>query len=246
MYVVSNWKMNLSAEAARELLMAMVTSGVSGVRRIVLPPYPLLPLVRDTLAASPIKIGGQDCHWATQGAYTGEVSAGMLAGAGCQYVLLGHSERRQQHNESNALIASKIKAAREAGLRVILCVGETAKVREAGEAAAYVTKQLTESLVGVSTRAESLLIAYEPIWAIGSGKIPNADEIAAMHSACQSALASVDASLAKCPILYGGSVNAENASDIAGISGVDGVLIGGASLKAEAINAIGLACDRVG
>lgn len=241
MYVVSNWKMNLTAGEAKALLAGMIVNKVSGVRRVVLPPYPLLAMAREMLAKTEIALGGQDCHAESHGAYTGDVSAGMLVEAGCRYVLVGHSERRQHHNESNALVARKVAAACGAGLRVILCVGESDEVRQEGDEAAiaYVALQLIESLSGVVVTSKGLMVAYEPIWAIGTGKIPTPKQIETMHAGCRQALT------ADCPILYGGSVNADNIDEIARIPGVDGVLVGGASLKAEAINAIGEACAGV-
>ncbi|MCG8622427.1 MAG: triose-phosphate isomerase [Proteobacteria bacterium] len=251
MYVVSNWKMNVSPSEARGLLSGMTKAKTDQVTRIVLPPFPLLPVARDTLDHmhdnAQIALGGQDCHAESHGAYTGDVSSRMLKNAGCRYVLLGHSERRQHHDETSHDVAKKVKAASEAGLRVILCVGESDGIRQKGDdvATAHVAEQLTESLEDVTIKAKSLIVAYEPVWAIGTGKIPNAKQIESMHLACREALIKIDEKLATCPILYGGSVNTGNAKEIAGIPGVDGVLVGGASLKAGAINAISRASQIV-
>ena len=249
MLVVSNWKMNLLRAEAVALLEGMAGAEVASVSRMVLPPYPLLPVVAGWLAEnkSAMQLGGQDCHSETGGAYTGDVAATMLADAGCGWVLAGHSERRQQHRESNALIASKIAAARVAKLGVILCVGETEDIRAEGDTAAetHVGQQLVECLAGEADMpADALIVAYEPVWAIGSGRTPSTEEIAAMHNAITAAITGIKPDFAKCAILYGGSVNPANAASIASLAEVNGVLVGGASLKADAINAITAACGE--
>jgi triosephosphate isomerase len=193
---------------------------------------------------SPIAIGGQDCHALASGAYTGDVSAEMLRDAGATAVILGHSERRQYHGETNVIVAGKVKAARRAGLTPILCVGESDKERGAGQAVPVVTQQLLAS-IPPELEAGDLTIAYEPIWAIGTGKTPTAADIAEMHAAIRATLMErFPAAANALRILYGGSVKPDNAAEILSVRNVDGALVGGASLKAADFLAIIRAAPR--
>ena len=223
--------MNLNRQSASVLLKAMAGEAVdSAVKRLVFPSFTLLETARQSLGQSGIELGGQDCHHENKGAHTGDISAEMLIDAGCSWVLLGHSERRQNHNESGEIIAKKFAAAEAAGLSIMLCVGENRTERENGKAEESVLKMLKTSIPQKTTA--NFAIAYEPVWAIGSGKTPTPKDITTMHSALHDALGGGVA------VLYGGSANAENAAELMALDGVDGLLIGGASLDADAINVI--------
>jgi triosephosphate isomerase len=202
------------------------------------PPATLLWPLNEAIAGTPVHLGGQDCHYATHGPYTGDISAAQLADLGCRYVILGHSERRQAHQESNELIVKKVEAAQLAGLTVILCVGETAEQLAAGSAEPIITQQVQESLPK-SIRAAHLVIAYEPVWAIGSGQQPTSQEIAAAHKIIRKALGTMGETV---QVLYGGSVSPANATNILAEAEVDGVLVGAASLNADGFWAIGEKC----
>lgn len=178
---------------------------------------------------APFSKGGQDCHHHEHGAYTGDLSASMLKEAGADMVIVGHSERRQYHQETNAQSAQKAAAAHKAGLFTILCVGESLEIRQSSEAESYVCNQLKASLPACAT-SENTVIAYEPIWAIGTGEVATIEQIEQMHEALSKA--------ANLPVLYGGSVKPENASEILHTKHVNGVLVGGASLQAESFKAI--------
>ena len=206
-----------------------------GCELLVCPPATLLSTVGGILAGSGIALGGQDCHAASKGAYTGDISAEMLADIGCNYVILGHSERRRGHGETDAVVRDKISAAWRAGLVAILCVGETQRQRQAGEAHAVVSSQLAGSMPDDAT-AVSLVVAYEPVWAIGTGLTATTEDIAAMHAEIRSHIPSGTR------ILYGGSVNPKNADVILCLPEVDGALVGGASLNADDFWAIAQSC----
>jgi triosephosphate isomerase (TIM) len=238
--VAGNWKMNGLRQDGTMLAHALKARAAAAGDRLgcdilVCPPATLLSEIGGILAGSGMALGGQDCHAASKGAYTGDISAEMLADLGCSYVILGHSERRHGHNETDAIVRSKIAAAWRAGLIAILCVGETQRQREAGEAVEVVSSQLAGSMPDEATTA-SLVVAYEPVWAIGTGLTATTDDIAAMHVEIRSRLPSGTR------ILYGGSVNPRNADTILGLRGVDGALVGGASLKADDFWAIAQSC----
>lgn len=228
-YVVGNWKMNGTRAALQEVeAIAAVARANPGVDVAVCPPFTLIATA--TQAAASLAIGGQDCHPAASGAFTGSISAAMLADAGAKLVILGHSERREGLGESDELVKRKVEAALGAGLGVILCVGEPLAVREAGDAESYVLGQLGASLpYAILSDPSRVAIAYEPIWAIGTGRTASVDDIAAMHGAIRAALGDAGEEMA---ILYGGSVTADNAADILALADVDGALVGGASLTA--------------
>jgi triosephosphate isomerase len=236
--VAGNWKMNGLRADGLALARALVRCAAAGRPRcdlLVCPPATLLWEIGGVLAGSGIALGGQDCHPAAGGAHTGDLSAEMLADAGCRYVILGHSERRQEHGESDALVRAKIAAAWRAGLTAILCVGETREQRAAGDADAVVAGQLAGSLPP-GADADRLVVAYEPVWAIGTGLVPTPEDIAAMHAGLRARLP------AATRILYGGSVNPGNAAAILALPEVDGALVGGASLKADQFWAIAACC----
>jgi triosephosphate isomerase len=225
--VAGNWKMN---GVAADLAEARAIADAAGEGVDVALCLPATLIERAARALPGFAIGGQDVHGAGSGAHTGDVSAAMLVDAGARLTIVGHSERRADHGERNADVRAKAEAGQAAGLEVILCIGESLEVREAGEAIATVTEQLAESLPASPTR---LTVAYEPIWAIGTGKVPSIDDIAAMHAALRARLdESFGADGAALRILYGGSVKASNAADIFAIADVDGALVGGASLTA--------------
>ncbi len=240
--VAGNWKMNGRRADAIALARALAERARSphASDLLVCPPATLLESVGAALAGSGVALGGQDCHAAPSGAYTGSISAEMLRDLGCSHVIVGHSERRHGMGESDADIRAKAMAAWRAGLIAIVCVGETRAEREAGIAIAVVAGQLAGSIPdgspGGAAAADKLVIAYEPVWAIGTGLTPTIADITQMHAAIRSHIP------AGTRILYGGSVNSKNAAEILALPGVDGALVGGASLKAEDFWAIAQAC----
>jgi triosephosphate isomerase (TIM) len=233
--IAGNWKMNgLRADGlalARDLA-ARAARGAPKCELLICPPATLLVEIAALLAGNPIALGGQDCHPDPKGAHTGDISAPMLKDAGCAYVILGHSERRQNHHESDALVRAKVAAAQGAGLIPIVCVGETAAQRDAGETLTVVGGQIGGSLPDIAGPGQ-IAIAYEPIWAIGTGRTPKPAEIAEVHGFIRTALSRHVSNPEAVRILYGGSVNAKNAAQILPIANVDGALVGGASLEAE-------------
>jgi len=241
MIIAANWKMNPPLAGAGALVAAYAASSHDGVTRILFPPAPYLVQMALRLDGSGIRLGGQDCHQATAGAHTGDVAAPMLAACGADRVLLGHSERREAHGESDALVAEKAATALSSGLSVMICVGETLDQREAGNAESVVIAQLDGSVPDQIDSA-NLMLAYEPVWAIGTGKVASVDDIAAMHAAIRSWLSAKG--LGDVPVLYGGSVKPDNADAIFAVENVDGALVGGASLKADDFDAICAAASR--
>jgi triosephosphate isomerase (TIM) len=234
--VAGNWKMNGLGGALEELraLKERVARGPAPKAEImVCPPATLLARARQQLSGSSILLGAQDCHPLPAGPHTGDISAEMLADAGAQAVIVGHSERRNDHNESDALVNAKAKAAFRAGLTAIICVGETAEERQNGATLAIVGHQLEASLPR-EARAASCMIAYEPVWAIGSGLTPTMADVAAAHQFIRGALVRLlgKAEGTDLRILYGGSVKPDNARALRSIPEVNGALVGGASLKA--------------
>jgi triosephosphate isomerase len=221
---------------ARALVERRAAGGTaSACEMLVCPPATLLASVGEIVAGSGIALGGQDCHAAAKGAFTGDISAEMLADAGCSHVILGHSERRHGQGESDAAVRAKVEAAGRAGLVAVLCVGETRTEREAGRAIDIVAAQLAGSMPG-GIAADRLVVAYEPVWAIGTGLTATTDDIAAMHAEIRTRIP------AGTRILYGGSVNPGNAAQILGLDEVDGALVGGASLNADDFWAIARCC----
>ncbi len=208
---------------------------------LICPPATLLSAIGPVLAGSNVMIGGQDCHAAAKGAHTGDISAEMLKDLGCSHVILGHSERRVGHGESDAIVRAKLAAARRAGLTGILCVGESEAERDAGRALAVVEAQLAGSIPdGIGP--QEMIVAYEPIWAIGTGRTPTPLDIAAMHAHIRAVLGRRFSGGNGVRILYGGSVKPDNASALMAIADVDGALVGGASLAAGDFWAIARSC----
>lgn len=232
--VAGNWKMNGSLAMASDLageIQARHRKSPLAVDLLLCPPFPYLASVGGTLTGTAIALGGQDCHVASAGAHTGDVSAAMLVDLGCRYVIIGHSERRADHGESSALVASKAKAALAAGLVAIICVGETESQRDAGEEKKIVENQIIASLPS-SCSVENVVIAYEPVWAIGTGRTPTSADVAAMHQHIRALVTDRVPGGAKVRILYGGSVKPSNAAELMAVPEVNGALVGGASLKA--------------
>ncbi len=239
--VAGNWKMNGLTANLGEIaaIRDSVAAGAAGAAEIVLcPPATLLMAAAKLCEGSRLALGGQDCHAEPSGAHTGDIAAEMLKDAGASYVIVGHSERRADHGETDAIVRAKAAAGLRAGLSVILCVGETRGEREAGEALAKVGAQLAQSLPEALPPAR-LVIAYEPIWAIGTGLTPTQADVAAMHGFLRSELARhLPGAASDVRILYGGSVKPANAAELLRAADVDGALVGGASLKMEEFLAI--------
>jgi triosephosphate isomerase len=235
--VAGNWKMNGSLQSVRDLLEG-IKSGIAAVQNAevaVCPSYVYLPETEKLLAGSVIGWGGQDLSTESSGAFTGEVAASMLQDFGCKYVIVGHSERRTYHAESDELVAKKYVVAQAAGLVPILCIGETLEEREGGITEAVVARQLDAliNLQGVEALKDGV-IAYEPVWAIGTGKTASPEQAQEVHAFIRARVAAKSAEVAEgVRILYGGSMKPDNAKELIGKSDIDGGLIGGASLKAE-------------
>lgn len=234
--LVGNWKMNGVMSALQEASMiaaAAKTAQSQSVQLAICPPATLLARLGETTAGTGLLTGAQDCHQKASGAHTGDISAAMVKDAGGHFVIVGHSERRADHGESSALVKSKAQAALEAGLVPIICVGETRAEREAGQAEAVVLGQVEASLPETFPMGH-LVIAYEPVWAIGTGLVPRAEDVLAMHGAIHKNLVSRFGELgASILLLYGGSVNGHNAGNLLNLAHVDGALVGGASLTAD-------------
>ncbi len=245
-YIVGNWKMHgTRAMLSEARAIDRAAQRHMKVEVALAPPYTLLhPIHRE---AEQIAVGAQDCHHADGGAHTGDISAAMVADAGATFVILGHSERRQGHGESDALVRAKAEAAFAAGLKVIMCCGENAVTRESGDAVGFVKAQLAASLPPAdqipAEIADRLTIAYEPIWAIGTGTAATPDDIAAMHGEIRALLIELFGAEqgAEVRILYGGSVKPDNAAAIFALPDVGGALVGGASLTADSFMGIALA-----
>ncbi len=232
--VAGNWKMNGSTAMLKEprLLANMLRSAKAKCDVMICPPATLIGQVKSVLRGSKIKTGGQDCHAAASGAHTGDVSAAMLKEAGATAVIVGHSERRTNHKETDAMVSAKAVLAHKSGLNAIICIGETLDERKGGKTLAVLTEQLRGSVPAGCT-ASNTVIAYEPVWAIGTGLTPTVAEIAEAHAHIRSELAKVMAEEgAKTRILYGGSVKSSNVKELISIAHVNGALVGGASLKA--------------
>ncbi|MBT4486570.1 MAG: triose-phosphate isomerase [Rhodospirillaceae bacterium] len=234
--IAGNWKMNGLKSAglreARNLARTMKKHGKPGCDVLVCPPATLLAPLRDAMKGSHIAIGGQDCHGNEGGAHTGDISASMLKDTGCAYVIVGHSERRADHGESSREVRAKAEAAHRAGLRAIICVGETAAERKRGQTLKVIGKQLADSLPKGST-AKNTVVAYEPVWAIGTGLTPTVEDVAEVHASIRSRLRRrFRDDGAAMQLLYGGSVKGSNAAELMAVANVNGALVGGASLTA--------------
>ena len=244
-YIVGNWKMfGTRAMLSEARAIDRAAQRYMKVEVAVAPPYTLIHAVHRE--AEQIGVGAQDCHSGPEGPHTGDINAAMVADAGAKFVILGHSERRQDHGETDAIIVDKIASALDAGLRIILCCGESLETREAGQAKEFVLGQLRSALAGFEDPAERLTIAYEPIWAIGTGRTATPKDIEEMHGAICDLLQDQfgEDAAADVRILYGGSVKAENAREILSLPNVGGALVGGASLSAESFLGIVVAASE--
>ncbi len=242
MMIAGNWKMNgLSVDGVN--LAKEVAAAVKAKKRecefVVCPPFTILALVKKALRGAKVALGGQDCHFDEKGAHTGDISPVMLTDLGCSYVILGHSERRADHGESDELVCKKAVAAHKNGLKTIICIGETLQQRDEGKTIEVCSKQILGSVPDCAD-AKNTVIAYEPVWAIGTGKTPTAQDVEDVHAAVRKVLAKKlgRAQANKMRILYGGSVKPNNAKELLALPDVDGALIGGASLKSTDFMAI--------
>lgn len=240
--VMGNWKMHRGgpdgADLARAVLAALGGRAPAGVEVVLLPPPTAIAPVADAIRGTGVRLGGQSCHAAEKGAFTGETAAPFLAALGCGFVLCGHSERRRLSGEDDAAVAARVRAALAAGLRPVLCVGETLEERDAGATEAVISRQVAAGTAGLDAAAAARLeVAYEPVWAIGTGLTPMPSDIAEMHAYLRKRLSDAlpkDDEGERVRLLYGGSANAGNAVELLATPGVDGLLVGGASLDAEA------------
>lgn len=244
--IAGNWKMNgLKADAdllAKGLADRYKALSAAKFDMLLCPPFTLIGHVAGLVAGSGLAVGGQDCHRAEKGAHTGDTSAWMLRDVGCSYVIVGHSERRADHAETDAVVKDKAQAAQAAGLVAIICVGETEDERDRGETLRVVTSQIEGSLPAGATPANTVL-AYEPVWAIGTGRTPTPDDVAEVHAEIRKvADARMGGGGADLRILYGGSVKPSNAMEFLGLRDVDGALVGGASLQVDDFWAIAESC----
>ncbi|GAA4534212.1 triose-phosphate isomerase [Chelativorans composti] len=239
--IAGNWKMNGTGASLGELqAIAAGFAEASGAKAdgLICVPATLLDRASKVLAGSPVASGGQDCHAKDSGAHTGDISAPMLKDCGASFVIVGHSERRADHGETDADVAAKARAAWKAGLVAIICIGETREQREAGETLTVLSSQIAGSVPAEATAANTV-IAYEPVWAIGTGLTPTIPDVAEAHAHIRAELARLlSEEAAKVRILYGGSMKPDNAADLLSVANVDGGLIGGASLKAADFLAI--------
>jgi triosephosphate isomerase len=247
--IAGNWKMYKTPAEAVEFVTRLreATTGLDGVEIVVAPPFPALAPVREVLAGSHIGLAAQNMFWETEGAFTGEVSPVMLAETGCRYVILGHSERRQYFGETDANVNHKVRAALEHGLVPIVCVGESLSEREAGLTEKVVTTQVEQCLAGLSSAAVAgLVIAYEPVWAIGTGRTASPDDAQEVNARIRELIGSLfgaDAA-ALVRIQYGGSVKPDNTRELMSRPDIDGALVGGASLKVESFAGIVRGCEE--
>ncbi|PJF10609.1 triose-phosphate isomerase [Pseudorhodobacter sp. MZDSW-24AT] len=233
-----NWKMNGTGESLSEVAALLSSQPAPACEMLLCPPATLIARMADLAKGSALRVGGQDCHAKSSGAHTGDLSAGMLADAGASHVILGHSERRTDHAETDAQVLAKAQAAQVAGLVAVVCIGETEAQRDAGETLDVIGRQLVGSVPEESSSA-TLVVAYEPVWAIGTGRTPTIAEIAEVHAFIRARLtARIGMQAGGVRLLYGGSVKPSNAAEIFAVPHVDGALVGGASLKAADFGAI--------
>jgi triosephosphate isomerase len=247
--VAANWKMHATRARARELAAGVrrELEGFAAADLVLCPPFTALATVAEVVAGSPLALGAQDLHWEAEGAYTGEVSAAMVADSGCRYVIVGHSERRSDFGETDATVARKTRAALEAGLCPIVCVGETLEQREQDLTEQVLREQLDGGLGELAPRLAEIVLAYEPVWAIGTGRTATPQQAQEAHAFIRGRVAELaDAETAAAlRIQYGGSVKPSNAAEIFANPDVDGGLIGGASLDASSFAAIARAAEDV-
>ena len=248
-FVAGNWKMNKTVAEARDLVakMGALLSAIPNVEKVVCPPYPSLMALSEALNGTSIGLGAQDLHWEEKGAFTGQVAPNMVKEF-CSYVIIGHSERRTYFGETDETVNKKVHAAFKAGLTPIVCVGETLTQYESGQTSEVVLRQINAGLAGIdSANAARLVIAYEPVWAIGTGKASSGENAQGVHGRVIRPALSVlfgEVSAQSIRILYGGSVTAANAVEFFAQPDIDGALVGGASLKPEEIVAITKAASR--
>ena len=237
--IAGNWKMNTDRASGVALAEALgeAAKEIAGADMVICPPALYLEAAGVAVKGSSVSLGAQDCHTTESGAHTGDISANMLADIGCTFVIVGHSERRADHGESDVLVKAKAEAARAAGLTPIVCVGETEAERDAGKALEVVESQIRGS-VPPGLDGSTLVVAYEPVWAIGTGRTPTVADVEAMHAHMRKVMADLSSDAENVRLLYGGSVKPGNAKELMGVTNVDGALVGGASLKAEDFIAI--------
>jgi triosephosphate isomerase len=241
--IAGNWKMYKTASEAAETAKQLVdlTTDVDDVDIMIAPTFTALDAVSNVTSGSRVSLGAQNIYWEKEGAYTGEISADMLVAAGCRYVIIGHSERRQFFGDTDDTVNKKIKAALEADLIAVMCVGETEQERDAGQTFSVLDKQVKDGLHNyVANDLETLVVAYEPVWAIGTGKTATKDQAQEVHHHIRGLLAELygDALSAALRILYGGSVKPDNVSALMAMPDIDGALVGGASLDADSFSKI--------
>jgi triosephosphate isomerase len=246
--IAGNWKMNMLRDEgtalARDLALRLARTVDPAFDLLICPPATIIASIAAAVEGSGLLVGGQDCHSAPSGAHTGDIAARMLADLGCSHVIVGHSERRQDHGEIDLVVAEKARAAQAEGMVAIICIGETEAERNEGRAPQICSRQIAGSLPRGAT-AENTVIAYEPIWAIGTGRTPTATEVADTHAHIRAMLAvHAPAEAAGIRILYGGSVKPSNAAELLTLPNVDGALVGGASLKADDFWAIAQAIAK--
>ena len=233
-----NWKMNGTKASLAEVPALLAAHPAPVCEMLLCPPATLIAQMAEAARGSALNVGAQDCHAKPQGAHTGDISAGMLKDAGATHVILGHSERRTDHGETDALVRAKAEAVVDAGLIAIVCIGETEAERDSGKTLAVIGAQIDGS-IPMGATAANLVVAYEPVWAIGTGRTPTLAEIAEVHSFLRGRLRGLIGTEAEgVRLLYGGSVKPSNATDIFAVPHVDGALVGGASLKAADFGAI--------
>lgn len=232
-----NWKMNGMTASIAEARAVSIAHPNPSVDILLCPPATLLSRMAESLANSSVALGAQDCHTETSGAHTGDIAASMLVEAGASAIIVGHSERRADHGEGDATVKAKAEAAIAAGAVAIVCIGETLEEREAGKTLEVTRAQITGSLPAGATAANTV-VAYEPVWAIGTGKVATPEQIAEVHADLRATLSGLVGDAAEMRLLYGGSVKAANAGEIFALDNVDGALVGGASLTADAFNPI--------
>ena len=237
-FIAGNWKLNLSIAEGTALVKSLVVP--AGIEAAVCPTFVALHTIAQAAAGSSVGVGGQNCHWEEKGAFTGEISASFLKDAGAKYVVLGHSERRQFFGETDATVNKRLKAVLAQGLVPIVCIGETLAERDGGKLEIVLKTQIEGALAGFTpAQLATLVIAYEPVWAIGTGRTASSAQAQEAHAYVRSVLRGVVGELAdKVRIQYGGSVKPDNAKELLGQPDVDGALVGGASLKAADFNAI--------
>src|SRR3990167_8327077 len=244
--VAGNWKMHGTLQTAQQLLMAIAHANTEAILA-VFPPYVYLPLCQSTLSGTPVHFGAQDASEFTEGAYTGDVSATMLKDLGCHYVIIGHSERRQYHQDTNEIVRRKCEQALSAHVVPIICVGETLQERETHRTLPVIQEQvaIVQQLKDNCASFGEIVIAYEPVWAIGTGKSATPEDAQTVHAFIRNALSTVDAQLGQSTqILYGGSVKPDNAAALFAMPDIDGALVGGASLNADHFLVIGRSCNN--